>query len=81
MIQEKDAQTYVSLGNIQTAVTGRTMDIDAETGRLYVAAADVDEKAPPATNGRPQIVAGSLKLLFLDPPNVLENSREGANPD
>jgi len=81
VIQEKDAQTYVSLGNVQTAVTGRTMDIDPETGRLYIAAADVDEKAPPAANGRPQIVAGSLKLLFLDPPNVLENSREGAGPD
>jgi YVTN family beta-propeller protein len=68
VIQAQDADRYLSLGDIHTAVTGRTMDIDPETGRLYVAAADVDPKAPPGPNGRPKLVPGSLKLLFLDPP-------------
>jgi len=68
VIQEKNADTYVSRGDIKTAVTGRTMDIDPESGRLYVAAADIDTAAAPAPNGRPKIVPGSLKLLFLDPP-------------
>ncbi len=72
IIQEKDARTFVSLGSIKTAVTARTMGIDPATGRIYLAAADVDTKAAPAQGGagrRPQLVPGSLKLLFLDPAN------------
>ncbi len=51
---------------IRTAVTGRTMGIDPDSGRLYVAAADVDPAAAPGQR-RPPIVPGSLKLLFIDP--------------
>jgi hypothetical protein len=59
------------------------MGIDPQTGRLYIAAADIDANAAPAVapppgppdaaaaNGPPRrrlpIVPGSLKLLFLDP--------------
>jgi YVTN family beta-propeller protein len=72
VLEEKDAQTYVSLGAVKTRVTGRTMGIDPQTGRLYIAAADIDPKAPvpPAANGgpgRPKPLPGTLKLLFLDP--------------
>jgi YVTN family beta-propeller protein len=72
IIQEKDPQTFVSLGSIKTAVTGKTMAIDPQTGRLYIAAADTDPKAavPVGANGRPGRPAplpGTLKLLFLDP--------------
>jgi len=80
IIQEKDAQTFVSLGSIKTAPTARTMDIDPDTGRIYLVAADIeaapsaDSAASPAAASagspaprRPSIVPGSLKLLFLDP--------------
>jgi YVTN family beta-propeller protein len=65
VIQEKDANTFVPVGTIKTAVTARTMSLDPKTGRLYLAAADIDPQSPP--NGRPRPVPGSLKLLFLDP--------------
>jgi hypothetical protein len=73
IIQEKDAQTFVSLGSIKTVVSARTMSIDPATGRIYLAAAEIDTHAPapaPAQGGaprRPPLVPGSLKLLFLDP--------------
>ena len=57
---------------VQTRLTGRTMGIDPASGRLFIAAADIDPKAPVPAGpngrpGRPQPVKGSLKLLFLDP--------------
>jgi YVTN family beta-propeller protein len=72
IIREVDPQTFVLAGMIKTAATGRTMDIDPQTGRLYIAAADIDHTAqtapaPGGRPGRPRIVPGSLKLLFLDP--------------
>jgi YVTN family beta-propeller protein len=66
VIQEINSQTFVPAATIKTAITGRTMDIDPQTGRLYIAAADIDPDAP-KVNGRPKLVPGSLKLLFLDP--------------
>ena len=66
VIAEKDANTFVPVATIKTAVTGRTMSIDPETGRLYIAAGEVDPNPAP---GRPRLVPGSLKLLFLDPTN------------
>jgi DNA-binding beta-propeller fold protein YncE len=69
IIQERDPQTFVSLGTVKTTVSARTMGIDPDTGRLYLAAADVEATPADATKpgGRPKIVPGSLKLLFLDP--------------
>jgi YVTN family beta-propeller protein len=57
---------------VTTKVTGRTMGIDPASGRLYVAAGEIDANAkpPPGPNGqpgRPRPLPGSLKLLFLDP--------------
>ena len=73
LIQEKNPQTYVSLGSIKTAITGKNMEIDPDTGRLFVAVADIDPNAPilPGRGGRagrPRPLPGTLKLLFLDPP-------------
>jgi DNA-binding beta-propeller fold protein YncE len=65
IIQEKDANTFVPAATIKTSVSGRTMAIDPDTGRLYIAAADVDPS--PTPGGRPRPRPGSLKLLFLDP--------------
>jgi YVTN family beta-propeller protein len=74
MIRELDANHFVAVGTIKTAITARTMAIDPVSGRLYIAAADVDATAaahgaPPAPGARRPlpIVPGSLKLLFLDP--------------
>ena len=64
VIQEQDPNTYQVIDTVPTAVSARTMDVDPETGRIYLAAATVD----PATlsQPRPKILPGSLKLLFLD---------------
>lgn len=70
VIREKDANTFVALQPIKTAVSARTMAIDPKTGRLFLAAADIAKIDPPATpDGRPhvQFVPGSLKLLVFDP--------------
>ena len=72
VIQEKTPDTFVSLGSIKTAVTGKNMGIDPVTGRLYVAVADIDPTAmvapgPGGRPGRPKPLPGTLKLLFLDP--------------
>lgn len=63
IIQEQDPQTFVSLGELKTALTARTMAIDPTTGRIYLAAGDVDPASGPDKHS---IVPGSLKLLFLD---------------
>jgi YVTN family beta-propeller protein len=63
VIEERDAETFVPVATIKTAVSARTMDLDPETGRLYLVAAELESPAV----GRPHAVPGSLKLLFLDP--------------
>ena len=69
VIEEKDAKTFVSLGEVKTVPTARTMAVDPDTGRIYLAAVDLDPSAPPPTNGRNvKAMPGSFKLIFLDPP-------------
>jgi YVTN family beta-propeller protein len=71
VVQEKDPATFVLLGDVKTAVSARTMDVDPVTGRLFLVAADIDKIEMPATpGGRPHVtyVPGSTKLLILDPP-------------
>jgi YVTN family beta-propeller protein len=69
IIEEKDAQTFVSLGDLKTTVTARTMALDPESGRIYLVAADLEAPTSNAAAGaRRAIVPGSVKLLFLDPP-------------
>ena len=65
IIQEKDPQTFVALETVKTTVSARTMSLDPQTGRLYIAAASTEALA--AGEKRPKVVPGSLKLLFLDP--------------
>jgi YVTN family beta-propeller protein len=74
IIREAGPKTYQALGSIKTAVTGKTMGIDPQTGRLYIAAADIDPAAsvaagPSGRPGKPKPLPGTLKLLFLDPAN------------
>jgi YVTN family beta-propeller protein len=72
VIREQDPDHYVALGSIKTQISGKNMDIDPATGRLYVLVADVDPAAPvpPSKNGRMArrtLLPGTVKLLFLDP--------------
>jgi len=66
VIKEVNANDYVSMGSIPTQRTARTMAVDSVSGRIYLAAGDIDTKAAPV-NGRPPLIPGSLKLLFIDP--------------
>ncbi len=63
VIEERDANTFVAAATVKTMVSARTLGIDPDTGRVFLAASDVE----PAAIGRPRPVPGSLKLLFLDP--------------
>ncbi len=76
IIREVDANTFEPAGTLKTAVSARTMGLDPGTGRLYIAAAEVDPQAMAefeaarAAHRRPQrmpFVPGSLELLFFDP--------------
>ena len=65
VIQQDGPDKYTPLATVETRVSGRTMDVDQKTGRVFIAAADVDPT--PGANGRPKAKPGSLKLLILDP--------------
>jgi DNA-binding beta-propeller fold protein YncE len=74
-IREVSPESFVPAGTIKTMLSGRTMSVDPASGRLYVAAAELDTAAMAAYQAaraagkrmRPPLVPGSLKLLFLDP--------------
>jgi len=65
--QQVSADSYKALEPIQTAISGRTMALDPDSGRLFVAAAQTDPSATPG--GRPKTRAGSLALMIFDPVN------------
>jgi YVTN family beta-propeller protein len=65
VIQQKTPDNYVALPPIKTAPGARTMGIDPATGRLYVAAAELEPPAAPG--GRPKPKPGTLRLMFFDP--------------
>ena len=63
--QEVTPNRYEALEPVPTKVSGRTMSVDPQTGRLFVAAADTDPS--PTPGGRPRPRPGTLKLLMFDP--------------
>ena len=63
--QQVSPDHYDALEPLHTQVSARTMAVDPQTGRLFVAAADVHRPAQPG--GRPTPVPGSFKVLILDP--------------
>ncbi|THD61303.1 DUF5074 domain-containing protein [Phenylobacterium sp.] len=63
--QQTSPNDYKALEPVTTSPSGRTMDVDPATGRLFVLAADTD---PPAQPGqRPRIKPGTLKLMIFEP--------------
>lgn len=75
VIHEVDANTFVPVATIKTALSARTMGVDPVSGRLFLAAADTNAKAMAAARaarmagrrGPSPFVRGSFKLLFFDP--------------
>jgi DNA-binding beta-propeller fold protein YncE len=65
VFREVTPNRYEPLETIATKVSGRTMDVDTVSGRLFVAAADTDPN--PTPGGRPRARPGSLSLLMFDP--------------
>jgi hypothetical protein len=63
--QQITPDKYQALPAVTTAVSGRTMSVDPDSGRLFVAAADLDPPAAPGS--RPRAKPGTLRLLMLDP--------------
>jgi hypothetical protein len=66
VIEEKDAQMLVLSDTIKTFPGARTMEIDPETGRLFLVAADVEKIDPPAkAGGRPNVTYVPNSLNFF----------------
>ena len=63
--QQTSPDSYAALARVTTAVSGRTMAVDPETGRLFVAAAETEPAATPG--GRPVRKPGTLRVLMFDP--------------
>ena len=63
IISERDADTFENAGELKTAVGARTMAVDADTGRVFLVAADVD---PSAQSKSRAYIANSTKLLILE---------------
>jgi DNA-binding beta-propeller fold protein YncE len=68
VIEEKAANTFVTLSSVATMQGARTMAVDPESGRLYLVAGDITINVEPSDLRHRFIVTpGSAKLLFLDP--------------
>ena len=63
--QQVSPDKYDQLEDIKTAVSGRTMDVDPVTGRLFVPVADQDPNSP--AGQRPKMIPGSARVLMFDP--------------
>jgi DNA-binding beta-propeller fold protein YncE len=69
VIYAKDARHFVPLGEVPTQLLARTMAVDAESGRVFLVAADRVEVNPTATDPRKRyaVKPGSVRVLFVDP--------------
>jgi DNA-binding beta-propeller fold protein YncE len=65
VIKEETPDRFSALPEIATEISGRTMTLDPQTGRLFVAAAQTDPS--PTAGGRPKPRPGSLRLLIYEP--------------
>ena len=76
VIREVNADRFVPVATVRTAVSGRTMALDRESGRVFIVAAQTTPQALRAfyaawrAGKRPRgspFTANSLHLLFFDP--------------
>jgi DNA-binding beta-propeller fold protein YncE len=77
VIREVNADTFVPVATVKTALSARTMEVDPASGRVYLLAAHTTPKAIEAfmaqwrkTHHRPSrspFTPGSLQLLMFDP--------------
>lgn len=75
ILREVDADHFEVAATIKTRLSGRTMGLDPDSGRVFIAAGQPDEAKMAAyqaarvagKGGRMPLVPGSLTLLFLDP--------------
>jgi DNA-binding beta-propeller fold protein YncE len=77
VIHEDSATAFTSLATIKTAVSARTLGIDTETGRLYLAAADVDPNAAapaPAPGAAPAPGTATAPVAVPSRPRYLPGS-------
>lgn len=65
VFRQASPDKYEAMPTINTAVSGRTMAVDARSGRLFVVAADTDPSATPG--GRPRIRPGTVRMMIYDP--------------
>lgn len=65
VIRQTTPDSYVALAPIKTTLSARTMDLDPASGRLYVAALDLEPSTTPGE--RPKAKPGTLRLMFFDP--------------
>jgi len=65
--QQTSPDAYTLLETLPTAVSGRTMSVDPESGRLFIVAADTDP--PTSPNGRARQRPGTAKVMIFDPAN------------
>lgn len=65
--QELSPDRYQALEPIKTQVSGRTINVDPVTGRVFVPVADLDPAAPPGPGRFPRFVPGSLKVMIFEP--------------
>ena len=65
VFQQMGPDTYKPLDPVKTKVSGRTMDVDPATGRLFVLAADL--AAPSTPGAKPRPLPGTLQMMMFDP--------------
>ncbi|HLN25564.1 MAG TPA: YncE family protein [Patescibacteria group bacterium] len=63
---ETGADSFAALPLIASAPGARTMAVDADSGRLFLVTADIEDKTEPQGTRR-KFVPGTVKLLVLDP--------------
>ncbi len=71
VIHEDDADHFTVVADVRTARGARTLAVDPASGRVFLAAAEIDDSRPPQQQPgrapRYSFMPGSLRLLLLDP--------------
>ena len=67
IFQQTSPDAYLPLETLPTAISGRTMSVDPDSGRLYIVAAETDPSPTPGGRARPR--PGSTRVMIFDPVN------------